>query len=34
VLDDEMAQAVLKMTEGVELTGDGAGPSGPSQQQD
>lgn len=33
-LDDEMAREVLKMTEGVELTGAGAGPAGRSRQQD
>jgi transposase-like protein len=33
-LDDEMARAVLKMTEGVELTGAGAGPAGRGRQQD
>ena len=30
-LDDELARAVLKMTEGVELTGAGAGPTGQSR---
>ncbi len=33
-LDDEIARAVLKLTEGVELTGAGAGPSGLGRQQD
>jgi len=34
MLDDELARAVWKMTEGVELTGTGAGPTGRSRQQD
>lgn len=30
-LDDELSRAVLKMTEGIELTGAGAGPTGQSR---
>jgi len=34
MLDDELARAVWKMTEGLELTGAGAGATGRSQQLD
>jgi|BarGraNGADG00312_1021997.scaffolds.fasta_scaffold22870_2 putative transposase len=34
MLDDELARAVWKMIEGLELTGAGAGPTGRSRQQD